>query len=290
MMNVAAFAGAVRHIAPGVPIAVYFHESQFTYPLSPADRADFTYKMINWASAAAADLAIFNSTYHRDVFAAEAHKFLNGFPEHKHVHRVDEIMSDALVLPVGVDLLPLQGVKPREVRSPLILWNQRWEFDKGPLELRSIVAALIESGVDFTMAMCGEVFVSVPPEFAEITEMLGDRLIHSGWADREMYVDLLFDSSVVLSTADQEFFGIGVVEAIAAGAKPVLPNRLVYPERVFELGADPALVLFSTVDEAVALVRSALSTRPNDTLRQATLLYDWSTVAPQYDDALESLI
>ena len=163
MMNVAAFAGAVRHVAQGVPIAAYFHESQFTYPLSPADRVDFTYKMINWASAAVADLTIFNSTYHRDVFAVEARKFLNGFPEHKHVQRVDGIMSDALVLPVGVDLWPLRGPKPREARSPLILWNQRWEFDKGPLELRSIVAALIESGVDFTMAMCGEVFVSVPP-------------------------------------------------------------------------------------------------------------------------------
>ena len=290
MMDVAAFAGAVRSIVPGIPIAVYFHESQFTYPLSPADRVDFTYQMKNWSSAAVADLVIFNSRYHRDVLRDEASRFLNTFPEDKHVHKVDGVIDASIVLPVGVDLSAFATDRPETEGPPLIVWNQRWEHDKGPTELMEIVRQLIGSGTDFVMAMCGEVFVSVPPQFAEITDLLGDRLIHEGWASRQHYVELLHRSSVVVSTAHQEFFGIGVVEAIAAGAHPVLPDRLVYPERIAALGADPATTLYSTVDDAVDLIDRALGTSSDERLRAATRMYDWSTVAPQYDKALEELV
>jgi glycosyltransferase involved in cell wall biosynthesis len=290
MMNVSAFAGAVRHLAPGVPIVVYFHESQFTYPLSPADRVDFTYRMINWASAATADLVIFNSAYHRDVFRGEARTFLNTFPEHKHVDNVDMVIDASIVLPVGVDLPPFRGTDEGGPRPPLIVWNQRWEHDKGPDELMAILRALIDTDVDFSVAMCGEVFVSVPPKFAEITDMLGDRLVHAGWLERDAYVGLLERSSVVLSTAHQEFFGIAIVEAIAAGAHPVLPDRLVYPERVAYLGVDPEWTLYSSTANAVALILSAFGNPPDPRLAEAAHQYDWSVVAPQYDNALEAVI
>jgi glycosyltransferase involved in cell wall biosynthesis len=289
MMNVSAFAGAVRHVAQGVPIAVFFHESQFTYPLSPADRVDFTYKMINWVSAATADLVIFNSAYHRDVFRDEAKAFLNSFPEHKHVDEVDRVMSASLVLPVGVDLSHLNSVDTDALRSPLIVWNQRWEHDKGPAELKAILRALIDADIDFSVAMCGDVFVSVPPEFAEITDMVGDRLVHEGWLERDAYIGLLKRSSVVLSTAHQEFFGIAIVEAIAAGAHPVLPDRLVYPERVGQLGADPDTVLYSSTANAVELIRSAFDRTPDERVMDAAQQYDWSAMAPRYDDALEKV-
>lgn len=161
MMDVAAFAGAVRHVVPGVPIAVYFHESQFTYPLSPADRPDATYQMKNWSSAATADLVIFNSEFHRSLFRDEAKRFLNSFPEYKHVDKVDDVIGRAVILPVGIDLTGLDRSARRD-RPPLILWNQRWEHDKGPDELKLIVSGLLSSGRDFRMAMCGEVFLSVP--------------------------------------------------------------------------------------------------------------------------------
>ncbi len=289
MMNVASFAGAVRHIAPHVPIAVYFHESQFTYPLSPSDRGDFTYQMKNWSSAAVSDLVIFNSAYHRDVFRDEARRFLNAFPEDKHVHRVDSVMDASIVLPVGIDLGPLMVERVQIEGPPLIVWNQRWEHDKGPDELKAIVCRLLESGADFEMAMCGEVFVSVPPSFAEITEMLGDRLIQRGWAERSRYNDLLLRGSVVLSTAEQEFFGIGVVEAVAAGAHPVLPDRLVYPERVAAIGADPKRTLYTSVGHAVELIVGALGQASDEEQRTATHMYDWSAVASQYDAVLEVL-
>ena len=289
MMDVAAFAGAVRHVASGVPIAVYFHESQFTYPLSPADKTDLTYPMKNWASAAVADLAIFNSEFHREVFRTEARRLLNTFPEDKHVHRVEPVLDRAIVLPVGIDLDDLiHRVRSPDV-PPLIVWTHRWEHDKGPVELRAIVDELVLRSIDFRMAMCGEVFVSVPPDFAGIVETLGDRLVQHGWADRPRYEDLLSEASVILSTAQQEFFGIGVVEGIAAGAGPVLPNRLVYPERIAALGIDATPVLFDSPSTAVDLIVSAFEAGPDAAVRSATAMYDWSTVAPAYDEVLEEM-
>ncbi len=289
MMNVAAFAGAVRHVSRGVPIAVYFHESQFTYPLSPADRPDATYQMKNWASAATADLVIFNSEFHRSLFGDEAERFLNTFPEYKHVEKVREVIERAIVLPVGIDLTGLDGSNDRGDRPPLILWNQRWEHDKGPDELRSIVARLIDSRIDFQMAMCGEVFVSVPAVYAEITGMLGDRLVQSGWAERDRYVGLLNEASVVLSTANQEFFGIGITEAVAAGAHPVFPDRLVYPERIADFRADPARCLYDSPEEAVELIINVLERPPDHDVASAARMFSWEKVAPRYDEQLATL-
>ncbi|MGI9667564.1 MAG: tRNA-queuosine alpha-mannosyltransferase domain-containing protein [Acidimicrobiia bacterium] len=289
MMNVASFAGAVRGTAPGVPIAVYFHESQFTYPLSSSDRVDLTYPMKNWSSAAISDLVIFNSDYHRTVFGDEARRFLNAFPEDKHVHRVGDVIDAAIVLPVGVPTQPLIASRRAPGDPPLIVWNHRWEHDKGPSELREIVTGLIATGLDFSMAMCGEVFVSVPEEFGDVVDLLGDRLVHKGWADRNDYLDLLLSADVALSTAHQEFFGIGVVEAIAAGAHPVLPHRLVYPERITELGGDPSHFLYDDADQAVQCITAAV-VKPDASMRQRTAQYDWETVSPRYDDALSALI
>jgi glycosyltransferase involved in cell wall biosynthesis len=289
MMDVAAFAGAVRAAAPSTPIAAYFHESQFTYPLSAGDKVDFTYQMKNWGSAAVSDLVIFNSEFHRSVFSEQAEAFLNAFPDEKQNDLVSEVMDQSVVLPVGIDLSGLVGPRVAHPGPPLIVWNQRWEHDKGPMELHAIVAGLVDSGVEFDMAMCGEVFVSVPPEFAEITALLGHRLIQEGFAERNRYEELLLSASVVISTAQQEFFGIGIVEGIAAGAHPVLPNRLVYPERIAALNAYPTTSLFDSPAAAVDLITKALTNPKASRLRGATHQYDWSTVARQYDETLETL-
>ncbi len=290
MMNVAAFAGAIRTIAPGVPIAVYFHESQFTYPLSPADKADATYPMKNWSSAATADLVIFNSEYHRSVFREEAQRFLNVFPEYKHVDRVDEVIDASIVLPVGIDIDGIDPTVPKPKDPPLIVWNQRWEHDKGPDELKAIVEGLVDSGVDFAMAMCGEVFVSVPSTYAEITDLLGDRLLHAGWAERDRYVAILNKASVVLSTARQEFFGIAVSEAVAAGAHPVFPNRLVYPERIAGLDGDPEASLFEAPGDAVRLITDAFDRDPDAVMAAKARLLSWDRIGPLYDRTLSSLV
>lgn len=66
------------------------------------------------------------------------------------------------------------------------------------------------------------------------------------------YYKLLARSKVTFSSALQETFGIGTLEAIYLGCTPVLPNRLSYPTMY------PKEYLYSDLDEAVSLVKKFL--------------------------------
>jgi len=48
--------------------------------------------------------------------------------------------------------------------------------------------------------------------------------------DRTDYEAALCEADVFVSTAEHEFFGLSAVEAALAGAYPLLPERLAYPE------------------------------------------------------------
>ena len=292
MMDVAGFLGAARATVGTAPIAVYFHESQFTYPLSPLDRPDLTYPMSNWSSAAVADLVLFNSEFHRATFFAEADRFLRQFPDRPHAALLGDVEKRSEVLPVGIDVSRFSSLRAPD-EAPLLVWNQRWEHDKGPDELVALLEALIDAGVHFSAAVVGERFVSAPPAFDELPDLLGDRLVALGFLPDAEYADLLSRADVVVSTAHQEFFGVAVVEAIAAGAFPVLPNRLVYPERIPEhlhsrcLYDNPA-ELFEMVEWALT-DRDAASTIAGELSTQMAQ-FDWSVVAPRYDAVLEGLL
>jgi glycosyltransferase involved in cell wall biosynthesis len=291
MMNVAGFLGAAREMIGDAPVAVYFHESQFTYPLSPLDRPDETYPMINWSSAAVADLVLFNSEYHRSVFFDEVDRLLRQFPDRPHLDLVGAVEKRSEVLPVGIDLSRFVR-QPSADDPPLILWNQRWEHDKGPDELVVMFEELLQLEVEFRAAVVGERFVSTPPVLDRLPGLLGDRLVEFGFLPEGEYANLLSKSDVVVSTALQEFFGVAVVEAMAAGAFPVLPDRLVYPEHIPPEYRDRCL--YDDNAGLVGTVRWALE-HPAEARAIATELsgtmahFDWAEVAPRYDAALEAL-
>jgi glycosyltransferase involved in cell wall biosynthesis len=119
--------------------------------------------------------------------------------------------------------------------------------------------------------------------------MLGDRLIHSGWADRDEYIALLNSASVVLSTAHQEFFGSAITEAVAAGAHPVFPNRLVYPERIADFGADPEASLYDSTDHAVRLITDGSHGATVPEMAEKARRFSWDEIAPRYDEALAAM-
>ena len=54
----------------------------------------------------------------------------------------------------------------------------------------------------------------------------------------------LHESDFVVSTANHEFFGIGILEAIAAGCTPLLPDRLSYPAILQDLTDNPSDYLY----------------------------------------------
>ena len=93
------------------------------------------------------------------------------------------------------------------------------------------------------------------PELEEIRTTYASNILHDGFADDlEAYWELLATMDVVVSTANHEFFGIAICEAIWAGAVPVVPDRLSYRDHV------PESCRYQTLDDAVELIRATQST------------------------------
>src|SRR5690606_37050199 len=174
------------------PLAVYFHESQLTYPDSPQMTGDLSYAFLNWTSALAADAVYFNSGYHRDVFFAEAPRLLKRMPDHPHLGLLPEVAGKAKVLPVGVDL-DWAAAQPSRTATPVLLWNHRWEHDKDPETFADGVRAVAETH-DFDLALLGERFHTVPGALDELATDLADRLIANGHLPSDEYRSLLLRS------------------------------------------------------------------------------------------------
>jgi len=293
MTNLPALLGLSRRAIGDVPAVLYVHENQLTFPLSPTDRVDLTYAMVNWTSMVAADLVVFNSRFHLDDWFAALPDFLARFPDHGHGRLIDQVAAKSTVAPVGADLRAIDRRHDRVAREtsdpwgrPLVLWNQRWEYDKGTAELAAAIRALVDDGVPFDVALAGERPADDPVELVALRSLLGERLVHEGYADVDDYHELLQRADVVISTAHHEFFGIAITEAVYAGAFPVLPNRLVYPERIPPEHHDACL--YRDGRELVARMRWALTHRREAAavaaaLRPVMAACDWSVVAPRYD-------
>lgn len=234
--------GLVPALAP-VPSLLYFHENQLSYPArkrsalqpgaAPAER-DHHFGFTQLVSAAAATRCVFNSAYNQISFLSAAESLLRRMPDAQPTAWLEAIRLKSCVLGVPLELEALAPPPdpPLEERAagPLILWNHRWEYDKGPDTCCELLAALAARGVPFRVAVCGQRFTEQPEALEPTRRLLGDRVEHWGTAAPQAYARLLRRASLVLSTARHEFFGISVIEAVHAGARPLLPNGLVYPE------------------------------------------------------------
>ncbi|MBT8198483.1 MAG: DUF3524 domain-containing protein, partial [Acidimicrobiia bacterium] len=267
---------------------LYMHENQLVYPLSPRDAADFTYGMINWTSMVSADEVWFNSRFHLDSVFGALPRFLGQFPDHRHGGLIDDVAARSSVVPVGVDL----GAIPDPVRDggpPIVLWNHRWEYDKGPEEFFDACRHASAEELAFRLAVCGESFGNDDPVFMSAHDDLADHIVHWGYIDEVVdYRALLASASVVVSTAHQEYWGIAITEAIAAGAFPLLPNRLVYPERIPSSCHDAVLYEPGELGDRLTSILSAVPAVP-DALAAEIAASDWANVARMYDDRLEGL-
>ena len=217
-----------------VPAVLYFHENQVAYPgprgAEPPER-DLQYAFTNLASALAADAVAFNSNFQREAFFEALEALLRRMPDERPLWVLDELRLKSAVVPLGVEVSDLPARVAPGRGPPLILWNHRWEYDKDPEAFFRALGRLVDSGARFRVAVAGESFSRVPPAFRLARAALGERVVHWGYVpSREAYVQLLAAADVAVSTALQENFGISVLEAALAGAHPLAPRRLSYPE------------------------------------------------------------
>ncbi|GAB4437138.1 MAG: DUF3524 domain-containing protein [Chloroflexi bacterium OHK40] len=291
MLDLATFRALTAELFHGVPAALYFHENQLTYPLPPGRQRDLSFAWVNYTSALVADAVLFNSEFHRRDFLGALPALLGRYHDYRELETVAAIAARSHVLSPGVDLVSLD-VAERPARAPgppIILWNSRWEYDKQPAAFFAALEALEARGVAFRLIVAGEHIDPQAPDFAAARERWAHRIVHWGFAPtREAYARLLHQADVVVSTAIQEYFGIGVVEALYCGCAPVLPRRLNYPDLL-----PPeyhAACLYDGEAQLPALLAAALA-RPaqRELWRAIAAPHDWSLRAPAYDQRFAAL-
>ncbi|MBU0674253.1 MAG: DUF3524 domain-containing protein [Proteobacteria bacterium] len=215
-----------------VPIFTYFHENQFVYPVQVEDERDFHFALTNVTTALASDRLAFNSRYNLQTLLAGARQFLEHAPDMRFKGWEERIQAKSTILSPGLDFEQLDAVTiGRDNGPPVILWNHRWEHDKDPETFFAALYQLADEDIPFRLIVCGQAFQWRPEIFAEAEKKLARRISHFGFVEsRQEYLHLLKRADIVVSTARHEFFGLSVIEAVRAGATPLLPNSLSYPE------------------------------------------------------------
>jgi glycosyltransferase involved in cell wall biosynthesis len=238
---------ALRGFAPALTrlrSIVYFHENQFAYPANPNPLAERTNiveaQMLSIYTALCADRIIFNSHWNRNSFIEGAEQLLRKLPDHVPTGLIAQL-SRSKVIPVPLADALFQGSNskmPAPEQALDIVWNHRWEYDKGPALLLAIIQLLVQDKVYFRLHLLGQRFRQAPPEFIPLQQILNIHNQAHGFAtptmsylpSRDEYLQVLSRADVVLSTALHDFQGLALLEAIALGCTPLAPARLVYPE------------------------------------------------------------
>lgn len=234
-LSLADFRGLAPMSIGRLPAAVYWHENQWAYPVRKEDERDRHFVITNFTTALAADINLFNSEWNRSSLMAGLRKILKEIPDTNIDRALQEIRAKSEVLwpPIMDTGLPGETKTEDSGRSkiPRILWNHRWEHDKNPEEFFQALFALKAADVPFELIVAGQSFANQPAIFAEAKDKLSDRLIHWGFVEQSHdYQKILATTDYVVSTAHHEFFGLSVMEAALAGATPVVPAHLSYPE------------------------------------------------------------
>ena len=224
------------------PNLVYFHENQFAFPGKQNLTALRTMQVTEIYTALAADQLAFNSKFNADSFLDGAAELLKQLPDEVPGHLLDTIAQKLTILPVPLSI-------PETVHSSLnssattmtkrpngylrVLWNHRWEDDKG----LDLLAAIIEQShrqalpVHFVIGgprhpKAATAFQKQIAPFSNLVSIL------PYFPDHRHYLVEVSRCHAVLSTAKHEFQGIAVMEAALMGLYPVVPNHLVYPEYI----------------------------------------------------------
>ena len=184
------------------------------------------------------------------------------------------------------------------MRPPIVLWNQRWEYDKNPDSFFRLMNRLDDAGFSFRLILAGEHFEVLPVEFERAFERYAERILHYGYAeDFAEYSRLLHRADIVISTSIHEFFGIAMLEAIYCGCHPLLPERLSYPELIPDSLHRPLLhapILYKDDEDLFSamtrILRGDERPLPLSTLKDIPKHLEWNNHVDRYDDLLDEVV
>ncbi|MEM1249770.1 MAG: DUF3524 domain-containing protein [Acidobacteriota bacterium] len=296
MVNVAELRGLLPPALAQLPHVQYLHENQLTYPTSnAAAERDLHLAMVQVTSALASDSLWFNSEFHRRDFLEALPCFLRSMPERLSFDPVARLAERSRAEWPGVEEARLR--EPVDRAGPLrIGWVARWEHDKNPKAFFSALSKLAARR-DFRVSVLGERFRRAPKCFEEYRRSHPETIDHWGFVEnRDDYLAALGGLDVVVSTAHHEFFGLAVVEAMRAGALPLLPERLSYPELLEGVRPDGVWGLYDGSEAELVSRLGALCDAKRDgalergVARQAMRRFGWSRRVVALDGALRQVV
>jgi glycosyltransferase involved in cell wall biosynthesis len=238
MVDLATLRGLVPALAR-LPSALYFHENQFAYPGGGGRHGLLEAQMVSIYAALAVDQVLFNSAYNRDSFLDGCARLLERLPDYTPDETVARLRHRSQVLPVPFYPAEIRSGAPRwpgaggelPARPLRLAWLGRLEHDKGGDGLNRLLKQLETLQVDYELAVVGQQFRELPRVFRQIQADFDARLVHFGYLeDVQAYRSLLRATDIALSTALHEFQGLAMLEAVAAGCLPLVPDRLAYDE------------------------------------------------------------
>jgi hypothetical protein len=262
--------GELRGLLPrallDTPIVLMMHENQVAYPagVSGVEPRDVHAGVTDLTSLIAADAVLWTSRWNQRSCLEGLAGLLKNAPWQGAAAALEAIAAKSQVIwPPVEDPMASDAVEDRPVHNcnnsgrdampeQLVAWPHRHQHDKGPDELAAL-AVTHTSEWTLQWALLGERRGPVPPGIEAFREAQQGRIVVDGHVERDIYLNWLRRADWVLSTAQHEFFGIAVVEALLAGCLPWLPARLSYPELLPEQarGLDPGMAF--TAQERCAL-------------------------------------
>ncbi len=295
MVDLATLKGLMPEFA-SVPTLVYFHENQFAYPTTAHSYQSIEPQMVSLYSALAATQIVFNSHFNQKTFLHGVADLLKKMPDHIPPGIVPLLENKSTVIPVPLDNVYFD-LAPKRIKNTAqsftLVWNHRWEYDKGPELLLAIIQQL-QLKIP-TQKMCwhivGQQFRTAPKVFDEIKKQLSAHnwLGQWGYLTRADYQQVLQQSDGVLSTALHDFQGLAVMEATAAGCIPILPNRVAYPDffaadYLYDVAGDIHMQAFNACQKIMALM--ALEQLPSAPTLQN---YAWPSLQSHYQTLIQTL-
>ncbi|WP_028467939.1 tRNA-queuosine alpha-mannosyltransferase domain-containing protein [Neptunomonas japonica] len=279
-----------------IPTLLYFHENQFAYPESGQEFKSVEPKILNLYSALSADHIAFNTHYNRNTFIEGASALLKKLPDQVPAGLAAQLQKKSSVLAVPLNDECYLTTQPKA--GPLhIVWNHRWEFDKGPEFLYNALKTIDKDGVNVTFSIVGQQFRRSPEAFNNIKIQFPSLLKHCGFIESATeYRQLLQNADVVLSTALHDFQGIAVLEGVAAGALPVVPNRLAYQELFSEqyryFSQDQQTGANEETSSLIYMLTKLATHKENNTLPTAPAIdaFNWKHLKPKYQELMDLTI